>query len=206
MRRNLILIAIVIPILLFGGLYLRNLFRRTFFENRQRPEAEMKTQLQQQELQSEANTQASITLFFPDYDTGRLVEEGQEMALAPNNVDRIRQIVLALVAGSQQGHASALPPGTLLRAVFLTSDGTAYLDFSDDIRQNLPVGIESEALAVYSVVDSLATNIPAVKRVKFLIEGQDAETLDGHIDLTGIYTPDLTWAGGPAEGLANSAN
>ncbi len=206
MKRNLILIAIVVPILVFGGMYLRDLVRRTFFENRQRPEAEMQTQLQQQALQSEANTQVSVTLFFPDYGTGSLVEEGREIAFAPNDADRIRQVVLALVSGSQQGHASALPAGTVLRAVFLTSDGTAYLDFSNDISQNLPVGIESETLAVYSVVDSLATDIPAVKRVKFLIQGQEAETLNGHVDLTGIYTPNLTWAGRPAAGIANNTN
>ncbi|MGH9446777.1 MAG: GerMN domain-containing protein, partial [Terriglobia bacterium] len=85
-------------------------------------------------------------------------------------------------------------------------DGTAYLDFSNDIRQNLPVGIESETLAVYSVVDSLAADIPAVKRVKFLIQGQDAETLNGHVDLTGFFIPNLTWTRRPAPALASSTN
>jgi hypothetical protein len=31
-----------------------------------------------------------------------------------------------------------------------------------------------------------------VKRVQFLIQGQEVETLDGHADLTAAYTPDLS--------------
>ena len=121
------------------------------------------------------------------------------MALAPNDADRIRQIVLALTQGSQQSHAAtALPASAVLRAVFLTSEGVAYLDFSNDFSKDLPEGIESETLAVYSLVDSLAANIPAVKRVKFLIQGQEADTLDGHVDLTGLYAPNMTWAAPPA--------
>lgn len=185
---------IILPILVISGFYLRALVRRIFFENRQRPEAEMQTQLRQEALQSESSTQVAVTLYLPDYNTGALIEEGREMALAPNNADRIRQIVLALTGGSQQGTAAAaLPPSVALRAVFLTSDGTAYLDFSNDISKDLPVGIETETLAVYSVVDSLAANVPAVKRVRFLIQGQEADTLDGHVDLTGLFAPNMTW-------------
>jgi spore germination protein GerM len=190
-----VLVFVLVPVLVIGGFYLRALVRRAFFENRPGPEAEMQTQLRQEALQSESNTQVAVTLYYPDYDTGSLVQEGREMALAPNNADRIRQIVLALTDGSQQNRAkAALPPSTVLRAVFLTSEGTAYLDFSNDISKDLPAGIESETLAIYSVVDSLAANIPAVKRVKFLIQGQEADTLDGHADLTGLYTPNMSWA------------
>lgn len=190
-RRTLIVALIVIPLLLISGYYLRSLVRRTFHETSTRPEAEMKAQLQQQALQTGPTTQQTVTLYFPNYDTGQLVSETRDIALAASNEDRIRQIVLALVAGSQQRHTSALPPSTALRAVFLASDGTAYLDFSTDVTKDFPVGIESETLALRSVVDSLAANIPAVRRVKFLMNGQEVDTLDGHADLTEFYAPDL---------------
>jgi Sporulation and spore germination len=193
-KRTLVLAVVILPILVISGFYFRSLVRRIFFENRSRPEAEMQTQLKQEALQSESSAQVAVTLYFPDYETGSLVEEGREMALAPTSADRIRQIVLALTRGSQQSPpGAALPATAVLRAVFLTSDGTAYLDFSSDISKDLPVGIESETLAVYSVVDSLAANIPAVKRVKFLIQGQETDTLDGHVDLTGVYAPNMAW-------------
>ena len=194
MKRTFILALIVLPVLVISGFYLRALVRRTFFENGQRPEAEMQTQLKQDALQSESAAPVAVILYFPNYDTGSLTPEGREMALAPNDADRIRQIVLALTESSSQSHAAAaLPPSAVLRAVFLTSDGVAYLDFSTDFSKDLPAGIESETLAIYSVVDSLAANIPAVKRVQFLIQGQEADTLNGHADLTGLYAPNTAW-------------
>jgi hypothetical protein len=40
------------------------------------------------------------------------------------------------------------------------------------------------------VVNSLAANIPAVKKVKILVDGQEADTLDGHADLSDVFVPD----------------
>jgi hypothetical protein len=56
----------------------------------------------------------------------------------------------------------------------------------------LTPGIASETLAIYSVVNSITANVPSVKKVKFLIQGQEVDTLDGHVDLTEAYVPDPT--------------
>jgi len=66
------------------------------------------------------------------------------------------------------------------------------------MRADLRPGIASESLAVYAIVNSLAANIPAVKRVKILVEGQQVDTLGGHADLTESFTPGPTrLAAGP---------
>jgi hypothetical protein len=39
----------------------------------------------------------------------------------------------------------------------------------------------------------LAANLPAVKRIKILIQGQEAETLDGHADLSDYYVPNAAF-------------
>ena len=104
----------------------------------------------------------------------------------------MRQVVLALAEGSHQGYGRVLPASTTVRAVFLAPDGTAFVDLSNDIQSDFEPGIESETLAIYSMVDSITANIPAVKRVQFLIQGQQVETLDGHADLTAAFTPDPT--------------
>lgn len=205
MKRTLILVAIAIPVLLVSGFYLRSLVRRMFFQGRPHAEAAAETQLRQEALQSEPTVETTVVLYFPDYETGTLQEEGRPMPLALNVEDSIRQIVLALIQGSQQGHAAALPPTALLRAVFLSSDGTAYLDFSSDAAKGVPIGIESGALVVYSIVDSIAANVPGVKRVKFLIEGQAAQTWDGHIDLSGFFVPNMAWTTQPAATSSQSA-
>ena len=47
-------------------------------------------------------------------------------------------------------------------------------------------------MSVYSVVNSLSTSFPAVKRVQILIEDKPAQTLAGHVDLTRPLVPDMT--------------
>jgi spore germination protein GerM len=85
-----------------------------------------------------------------------------------------------------------LAASTNVRAVFLTPEGTAYVDLSNDLLRNISPGIETEFLSVYSVVNSITTNIPSVKRVKILIQGQEVDTLEGHADLTDAIVPDPT--------------
>ena len=70
------------------------------------------------------------------------------------------------------------------------SDGTAIADFSDALVTEIPSGIASEETAVDSIVQTLESNIPSLRRLKILIRGQETDTLAGHVDLTGFY--DLT--------------
>jgi hypothetical protein len=120
------------------------------------------------------------------------VAEQRAMTWAESDTDRIRQVLLAQIEGSHQGASRALPSTAAVRAVFLAADGTAYLDLSSQTLSDFKPGIASECLAVYAIVDSLAANIPAVKRVKILVEGREVDTLDGHADLTDFFVPDLS--------------
>jgi spore germination protein GerM len=191
--RTKILVLVILPVLVVGSLYLRSLVRRVFFERRQPAESAERARLSQEALQSAGGPTRTVTLYFPSYSAGKLQPEARELAIAPRPVDRIRQIVLALIEGPKQGQTRALSPSADVRAVFLTPDGTAYLDFSSSAVADFNPGIESETLAIYSVVDSLAANLPEVKRVQFLVQGQEVDTLDGHADLTTPYAPDPSW-------------
>lgn len=53
-------------------------------------------------------------------------------------------------------------------------------------------GAHAELLTVYAVVNTLAVNFPAVKRVQILVEGRPATTLMGHVDLSRPLGPDLS--------------
>jgi spore germination protein GerM len=191
--RTKVLVLVILPVLVAGSLYLRSLVRRVFFEKRQPAESTERARLSQEALQSAGGPTRTVTLYFPSYSDGKLQSEPRQIAIAPRPVDRIRQIVLALIEGPKQSQTRALPASADVRAVFLTPDGTAYLDFSSSVLADFSPGIESETLAIYSVVDSLAVNLPEVKRVQFLVQGQEADTLDGHADLSAPYTPDPSW-------------
>ena len=43
--------------------------------------------------------------------------------------------------------------------------------------------MQIELLTIYSIVNSLILNVPNIKAVKILINGNEAKTLAGHIDL-----------------------
>jgi len=191
-RRTKILVLVVVGALAAALLYLRVLAKHIFHEDVQRTEQAARAELNATALESESGGRQLVTLYFPSSNQRKLVSEGRSMTMAANDSDRIRQIVLALIAGPTQGGGGPLPPSADVRAVFLTSDGTAYLDLSNSALSGFLPGIESETLAIYSIVDSLAANVPAVKKVRILVQGQEAETLDGHADLTGEFAPDMS--------------
>lgn len=189
-RRAVILMLVTFAILATGGFYLRVLVRR-IFESPPHEEA-ARAQLSQAALQPATKPGEEATLYFPSYTEGKLVAQTCSIAWAASDTDRIRQVLLALMEGSRSGPNQGLPPSTTIRGIFLTSDGTAYLDFSSEGWSDSSPGIDSETLVVYSVVASIARNIPSVKSVKFLIQGQEAETLNGHVDLGDAFVPDLS--------------
>jgi spore germination protein GerM len=190
-RRTLIFSIVVAVILGVGIYYLLVLRQRLSPANANGPSTEQaaRTRLSEAALQPAGGQSQALTLYFPDYTTGKLRAESRSLKLASDSVQRMKQVLLALIEGSHEGRGSALPPATTIRAVFLAPDGTAVIDFPQEALAAFTPGIESEDLAVYSIVDSVAANVPAVKRVKFLVQGQEAQTLEGHIDLTGHFTP-----------------
>lgn len=190
--RAKILLLILIIALGAGVFYLRSLARRVFIEPAQHAEEAARAKLNQFALQSNNGTSQNATLYFPSLSEGKVAPESRPITWAKTDADRVRQVVLALAEGSHQGYARILPASTNVRAVFLCADGTAYVDFSNDMLSEFESGIQTETLTIYSIVNSIAANIPSVKRVHFLILGQEVETLDGHADLTSAFTPDLT--------------
>ena len=191
-RRAKIFLFILLALLAAGGFYLRALARRVFLEPAVRAEEAERAKLSQFALQPNNGTIQSATLYFPALSEGKVTTENRPITWAQSDTDRVRQVVLALAEGSHQGYGRVLSPSTTVRGVFLSTDGTAYLDLSNDVLSDFEPGIETETLAVYSIVNSICVNVPAVKRVQFLVQGQQVETLDGHVDLTSAYTPDLS--------------
>ena len=88
---------------------------------------------------------------------------------------------------------SAVPRGTALRAVFLTQSGEAYVDLSRDVIAAHPGGTLNELLTVYTIVNALTVNLPAVTSVQLLVDGKEVDTLSGHVDLRQPLTKNLGW-------------
>ncbi|HEV2696379.1 MAG TPA: GerMN domain-containing protein, partial [Terriglobales bacterium] len=48
-------------------------------------------------------------------------------------------------------------------------------------------GVLAEELTIASMVQSLSSNVRGITQVKFLVDGNERDTLAGHADLTGTY-------------------
>ncbi len=188
--RATVFAVIVLAVLAAGFSYLHVLARRVSSTDTEHKEEAVRTRLSAAALEPTSGPGQSVALYFASLDQRQLLEENRQMALAASDLDRIRQVLLALIEGSHLGYARTLPPSTEVRAVFLAPDGTAYVDLSNSVLAEFTPGIGSETLAVYSIVNSLASNVPSVKKVKILIQGQEVETLDGHADLAEAFVPD----------------
>jgi hypothetical protein len=133
----------------------------------------------------------SVVVYYPAAGGDGLIGEPHEIFMTSAPGDRIKQIVADLIAGP--GTASALravPPGTRLRQVYVLDDGTAFIDFSADLKQGMAGGSTEELLTVYAIIDSVAMNVSEVRRVGILVDGKPIDTLNGHLDLRRPLPPD----------------
>jgi spore germination protein GerM len=134
----------------------------------------------------------TVTLFFLDDDDDFLHRETRPIAAGPTVAEEAERALAELIKGSEGSYVSPLPPQTKVRQVFVGKDGVATVDFSRDIAEKFSYGSSSELAAVYAVVNTLAFNFKAVKKVVILVEGAEKETLGGHIDLTRAFLPDYS--------------
>ncbi len=133
----------------------------------------------------------SVSLFFASPDGDGLVREGSEIDSCDNDLSAcIRSTVEKLVNGPLGDLAPTLPPTTVVRNVRVQGD-MAYLDFGREFVDGLPEGSSAEMMAVYSITDTISFNFPTIKKVKFLLEGHDMESLKGHLDLRNPIQPDF---------------
>ena len=74
----------------------------------------------------------------------------------------------------------------------MAKDGTAYVDFSREFADRHPSGSSAEIATIYAVVDSLAINLKSVRKVCLLVDGEERETLAGHIAISRPIPPDFS--------------
>jgi hypothetical protein len=134
----------------------------------------------------------NVKLFFQAADRPGLMIEERTVPQSDDLSRQIKAVVEEVIAGSRSGLMPTLAPATRVLEVFVTGRGVAYVNLSKEAAQGAAGGSESELITVYSVVNSLTVNFPAIKRVQILIEDKPAPTLWGHVDLTRPLPPDMT--------------
>ena len=134
----------------------------------------------------------NVTLFSASADGETLVPYQQEVVLAEGIVPQGREIVSAQLEKPMPPHVPVIPEGTTLRAFYVTESGDAFVDLSTEVSSRHPGGSSAELLTVYAVVNAVTANLSTVRRVQILIDGREADTLAGHIDLRSPLARDVS--------------
>ncbi|UWG96505.1 GerMN domain-containing protein [Dehalobacter sp. DCM] len=118
----------------------------------------------------------TFTLYFGDNQAMYL--RGEQRTVTKSG-DTAELMVNELIKGPQAKDAIVtIPKETKLLSLEITG-GIAYVNFSKEIKTNHWGGSAGETMTVYSVVNTL-TQLPEIKKVQFLIEGQKQEAIWGH--------------------------
>ena len=123
----------------------------------------------------------NIKIYYPDDTATHLVEVERKIYVGDN--DKYTAAVDALREEPNVANLTKiLPDNAPIRSVTV-QDGLAIVDFDGKILKGFVGGSTGEEFLIGSIVDTL-TNFPEIERVKFLVDGQDVETLSGHMDLS----------------------
>jgi spore germination protein GerM len=134
----------------------------------------------------------TATLYYVGDDGMALVPAQREVPFGATVVEQARAILEAQIAAAPP-RVSAIPPDTKLRDVFITERGDAFVNLSGDVTAKHPGGSLDEIFTVYTLVNALTVNLPAVTRVQILVDGKEVDTLAGHVDLRHPLSKNLEW-------------
>jgi hypothetical protein len=120
-----------------------------------------------------------------------LVPETRNVELPENPAGALSVTVRELFKGSANpGVPRMFPSDTIVRGAYLLPDGTAFVDLGGPtLTQGWGTGSHAELMAIYSVVQTVTANFPEANKVRFLLNGEPAETLGGHISLAKSLSP-----------------
>lgn len=129
-----------------------------------------------------------VTLYFSDTNERFLFPEKRYIPQDKTREGQATELIKALVDGSKTGLVNTFPSKTDIISVKIESDQTARINFGKNFAANHPGGSASEMATIYSLTNTLITNIPEIKKVKILIEGKEQESLKGHIDIRNPFS------------------
>lgn len=135
----------------------------------------------------------TVRLFFADPETTALREVSRQVPQGVTPVEEAKRLLDELIRGPGDALAPTIPEGARVRQLYIDGEGTAYVDFTRELQANHAGGTAGELLTIYSIVDTLASNLEQVKRVQLLVEGAEITTLAGHIDARRPFTPRYTF-------------
>jgi len=126
------------------------------------------------------------------YDQDGLIRVKDTSAALPDEPSARAQELLRVLLREymQKPTPHQLGDGSDIHSVYMVPGGTCVVDLSANFAANHPSGALVEQLSVVSMAGTLILNLPQIKKVKFLVDGHEHETLAGHVGLSPSYDAD----------------
>lgn len=131
----------------------------------------------------------AFEFYFGDAAGRGLQREIRYLKRADSADRQARDVLDALLAGSLTGGLSPWPEDTVVRDLFLTQAGIAYVEFDESLRDDAPAGDYSEWLMVATLTRTLCANFPAVRGVRILVSGRSSGPLVRTMPLEWTFVP-----------------
>jgi hypothetical protein len=149
--------------------------------------AESPSQQKPQEETSTAGDSGAthpVTLFVPV--SGKLEQVAAEVRRLPEAQLEMRDAAMAVLSDDEAARSPVLGALTL-RALYFDRTGTVVVDLAPKGRKEPAASAGEELLAIYALVNTMFQNFPEVRQVRFIVDGREAATLAGHVDLSRSY-------------------
>lgn len=132
--------------------------------------------------------QREVEIYFPASGKPGFVKVKRSIYATASLVNQGKQVLQALLEGprrdgSEAGAAACFGPDAAVLELYLDGKDLAVVDLPLATVQALPGGTSSEVAVLYCLLRSLGSALPGVSRLQVLIDGEEAETLKGHVDL-----------------------
>jgi len=136
----------------------------------------------------------NVKLYFSTHGSAILETEERSIPYHETLHAQAKEVLAALIAGPKEELVPSIPEGVRILDVLVSKDGIAYVDLSGEIVSNHQGGTTGEMVTVYSIVNTLAINLPQIHGVQILVDDRPVETLKGHMDLSKPLRPNLSMA------------
>ena len=116
-----------------------------------------------------------------------------EIQLSGIRKENYKKFIELLLKG-KENYITPIPKGVQVRTIYLIEkQNMLVVDFSEELIHNFPSGSDSELEFIYFFVNNICYNFKEIKKVKFLVAGNEYQTLSGHIDIEHSFYPNFRY-------------
>ena len=133
------------------------------------------------------------TLYYISEDGLSLPGVQREVPFAESIDEQARRIVEAQLGAAPLRTHRRSPQARRFVRCSSAERGDAFVDLERRGTDQTSGRRALRLFTIYSIVNALTVNLPAITRVQILIDGKEADTLAGHVDLRHPLQKNLKW-------------